>query len=53
MYGSDQAASLEPYGLNLMVNYIRKINTVIGDKIRDSAFESEKPIAKKLRYWEK
>ena len=52
MYGSDQSASLEPYGLNLMVNYIRKINNVIGSKVRNSAFESEVPIAKKLRYWE-
>jgi len=52
MYGSDQSASLEPYGLELMVNNVRRINTVIGNTERNGAFESEKPIAKKLRYWE-
>lgn len=53
MYGSDQSASLEPYGLKLMVDMIRKINSCLGSKIRSDIFEKEIPIAKKLRYWEK
>jgi N-acetylneuraminate synthase len=53
MYGSDQSASLEPYGLKLMVDMIRKIKSCLGSKIRSDIFEKEIPIAKKLRYWEK
>ena len=53
MYGSDQSASLERGGLKLMVDYVRKIPIVVGDKPRETMFESEIPIAKKLRYWEK
>ena len=53
MYGSDQSASLERGGLKIMVDYVRKIPIVFGDKLRDNLFDSEIPIAKKLRYWEK
>tara|TARA_B100001287_G_C22644106_1_gene511717 strand:+ start:653 stop:1513 length:861 start_codon:yes stop_codon:yes gene_type:complete len=50
MYGSDQAASLEPRGFKSMVEKIREFNEVYGDgvkKITDQEYE----IAKKLRYW--
>jgi N-acetylneuraminate synthase len=52
MYGSDQAASLEKKGLEELVNIIRKIPTVIGNKEKN-IFECEIEVAKKLRYWEK
>jgi len=48
MYGSDQAASLEPDGLNRMVRDIRSISVVLGDG-KKRVFESEKPILRKLR----
>lgn len=51
MYGSDQAASLEPSGLNYLVGALRKVTTVKGDGIK-RVVEAEMPIAKKLRYWE-
>lgn len=48
MYGSDQAASLEPAGLRMLVGAIRKIEKAMGDgKIR--VLEKEVPISKKLR----
>ena len=51
MYGSDQAASLEKRGLELMVKYVRTISRVMGDGVkRISDVELEN--AKKLRYWE-
>lgn len=50
MYGTDQAASLEPRGLETMMNYIRQIPIVLGDgKKVITAAEAEN--AKKLRYW--
>ena len=48
MYGSDQAASLEPAGLRTLVGGVRKIRKAMGDgeiKILDK----EVPISKKLR----
>jgi len=50
MYGSDQAASLEPVGFKTMVDQIRKVPEILGDGIK-RIIEAEKPIAKKLRYW--
>ncbi|HWE52220.1 MAG TPA: N-acetylneuraminate synthase family protein [Bryobacteraceae bacterium] len=50
MYGSDQAASLEKRGLELMVGYIRTIAEVAGDGIR-SVTEKEKDVSRKLRYY--
>lgn len=48
MYGSDQAASLEVSGLNLLVDSIRKIEIAMGHgKINIQS--KEIPIAKKLR----
>lgn len=51
MYGSDQAASLEKPGLELLVGQIRKIPVVLGDGIKRTT-ESESTNANKLRYWQ-
>ena len=48
MYGSDQAASLEPEGLRRLVRDIRSSNIALGDGIKQ-VYESEKPILAKLR----
>lgn len=48
MWGSDQAASLEPNGLNRIVKYIRFIPICLGDG-KKRVWESEKPILEKLR----
>ena len=51
MYGSDQAASLEPPELQELVNGIRAIPAILGDGSR-TVSEKEAAIAKKLRYFE-
>lgn len=48
MYGSDQAASLEPVGLMRLVRDIRTINKILGDGVK-RVWPSEVPIMKKLR----
>ena len=48
MYGSDQAASLEPKGLERLVRDARNIETVLGDG-KKRIWESELPAMKKLR----
>ena len=48
MWGSDQAASLEPEGLRKMVRDIRNVKDFLGDGIK-KVYESELPIKKKLR----
>lgn len=48
MYGSDQAASVEPAGLRMLVGAVRKIESAMGDGVV-KLLESEIPIAKKLR----
>lgn len=48
MWGSDQAASLEPQGLNRLVRDIRLIPVWLGDG-KKRVFESEIPILEKLR----
>ena len=48
MYGSDQAASLEPAGLRQLVGAVRKIEIAMGDGIK-KIINDETPIAKKLR----
>ena len=48
MYGSDQAASVEPSGLRMLVGAVRKIESAMGDGMV-KLLESEIPIAKKLR----
>jgi len=48
MYGSDQAASVEPMGLRMLVGAVRKIEQAVGDG-KISVQSKEVPIAKKLR----
>lgn len=51
MYGSDQAASLERRGLELLCKECRGIQRTFGD-VRKSIKDIEQGVAKKLRYWE-
>ena len=48
MYGSDQAASLEPQGLDRLVRDVRRIDVILGDGIK-KVWPSEIPVMKKLR----
>lgn len=48
MWGSDQAASVEPSGFARLVRDIRVIEKALGDGIKQ-VYESELPIRKKLR----
>ena len=48
MYGSDQASSLEPSGLNRLVRDLRMVDNVLGDG-KKRVWESEIPAMKKLR----
>jgi len=48
MYGSDQAASLEPPGLIRLVRDIRELNFILGDG-KKIIWDSELPAQKKLR----
>ena len=48
LWGSDQAASLEPIAFRRLVNYIRELNMIIGDGVKQ-VYESELPIIAKLR----
>lgn len=51
MYGSDQAASLEKRGMEMLVREARNIHRVLGDGVKNVS-EKERIIAKKLRYFE-
>jgi N-acetylneuraminate synthase len=48
MYGSDQAASLEPSGLRQLVGGVRKIEVALGDGIK-RVLPAESLVAEKLR----
>ena len=48
MWGSDQAASLEPEGLRKMIRDVRSVKSIMGDGIK-KVYDSELPIRKKLR----
>ena len=48
MYGSDQAASIEPSGLRMLVGAVRKIELALGDGIK-KFIDEEVTIADKLR----
>ena len=48
MWGSDQAASVEPQGFERLVKYIRVIEAGLGDGIKQ-VYQSEQPIKKRLR----
>lgn len=49
MWGSDQAASVEPHGFSRLVRDIRVIEKALGDGVKH-VYESEIPIRKKLRF---
>ncbi len=48
MWGSDQAASVEPGGFERLVKYIRVTEAALGDGIK-RVYDSEKPSLRKLR----
>ena len=48
MYGSDQAASLEPHGLERMVRDVRRVEPILGDGVK-KVWPSEIPVRDKLR----
>ena len=48
MWGSDQAASVEPHGFERLVKYIRVTEAALGDGVK-KIYESEKGSMKKLR----
>lgn len=48
MWGSDQAASVEPHGLMRLVRDVRIIEQALGDGVK-KVYDSEVPIRKKLR----
>ncbi len=48
MWGSDQAASVEPGGLQKLVKYIRVTEHALGDGVK-RVYESEMPALRKLR----
>jgi N-acetylneuraminate synthase len=48
MWGSDQAASLEPTAFGRMIKYIRELDIILGDGIK-KVYDSELPIIEKLR----
>ena len=50
MWGTDQAASLEPRGLAVLINYIHQIQYILGTGER-IVTEQEKANAKKLRFF--
>jgi N-acetylneuraminate synthase len=48
MWGTDQAASIEPRGFERLVKYIRDIEEAMGNGIK-VVYESELAVMKKLR----
>jgi N-acetylneuraminate synthase len=48
MWGSDQAASIEPGGLERLVRYIRVVEEAKGDGTK-RVYDSERPIMNRLR----
>jgi N-acetylneuraminate synthase len=48
MWGSDQAASVEPGGFERLVKYIRVTQAALGDGVK-KVYESERPSLKRLR----
>jgi N-acetylneuraminate synthase len=51
MYGSDQAASLEGRGLEILTKYVRGIEAAFGNGEKTFG-DAERAVAKKLRYFE-
>lgn len=50
MYGSDQAASLQPEGFRQLTQILRNIPSILGDG-KKRILKEEEIIASKLRYW--
>ena len=48
LWGTDQAASVEPRGLERLVQYIRDVEAAMGDGVK-AVYESERAVMKKLR----
>lgn len=48
MWGSDQAASVEPHGLHTLVKYVRVTEEAMGDGVK-RIYDSERPSLEKLR----
>jgi N-acetylneuraminate synthase len=48
LWGSDQAASIEPQGLERLVRYIRVSEQALGDGVK-RVYESEMPSLRRLR----
>jgi len=48
MWGTDQAASIEPHGFERLVKYIRDIERAMGDGVK-VVYDSERSVMKKLR----
>ncbi|GMV22711.1 MAG: N-acetylneuraminate synthase [Acidimicrobiia bacterium] len=48
MWGTDQAASVEPHGFERLVKYIRDVESALGDGVK-VIYDSEKPVMQKLR----
>ena len=48
MWGSDQAASVEPYGFSRLVRDVRAVESAKGDGMK-RVYESELPVLEKLR----
>ena len=49
MYGSDQAASLEPNGMKELISIIKKMQIAYGEEKLGFILDEEIPISKKLR----
>jgi len=47
MWGTDQAASVEPHGFERLVKYIRDVESALGDGIK-VVYDSERSVMKKL-----
>src|SRR5262245_6729337 len=48
MWGTDQGASVEPRGLERLVQYIRDVEVAMGDGVK-TVYESERAVMQKLR----
>jgi N-acetylneuraminate synthase len=48
MWGSDQASSVEPQGIERLVKYIRSVEKALGDGHK-RVYESEIPVMQRLR----
>jgi sialic acid synthase SpsE len=48
LWGSDQAASVEPHGMARLVRDIRTVEAALGDGVK-RVYESELPVRAKLR----